>query len=98
MTAMLDNKVVMLAGLGGIGNGLARRYYDEGARLVIGDLDGDLSRRVAGELDAAGERGRGVRLDGAEEESVIAMVKLAVDTSGRLDGVHLNFANAADAY
>jgi NAD(P)-dependent dehydrogenase (short-subunit alcohol dehydrogenase family) len=98
MTALLDNKVVMVAGLGGIGNGLARRYFDEGARLVIGDLDGDLARRVAGELDAAGERVLGVPLDGADEESVTAMVKLAVDTFGRLDGVHVNFANAADAY
>jgi NAD(P)-dependent dehydrogenase (short-subunit alcohol dehydrogenase family) len=82
MTALLDNKVVMVAGLGGIGNGLARRYFDEGALLVIGDLDDDLARRVAGELDTAGQRVLGVRLDGADEESVIAMVKLAVDTFG----------------
>ena len=40
MTGLLDNKVVIVAGLGGIGNGLARRYADEGGRLVIGDLDG----------------------------------------------------------
>jgi NAD(P)-dependent dehydrogenase (short-subunit alcohol dehydrogenase family) len=98
MTALLDNKVVIVAGLGGIGNGLARRYFDEGALLVIGDLDGDLARRVAGELDAASERVLGVPLDGADEESVIATVKLAVDTFGRLDGVHVNFTNAADAY
>src|SRR6476659_9579184 len=98
MTALLDNKVVIVAGLGGIGNGLARRYFDEGALLVIGDLDGDWARRVAGELDAASERVLGVPLDGADEESVIATVKLAVDTFGRLDGVHVNFTNAADAY
>jgi NAD(P)-dependent dehydrogenase (short-subunit alcohol dehydrogenase family) len=98
MKALLDNKVVIVAGLGGIGNGLARRYFEEGALLVIGDLDGDLARRVASELDAAGELVLGVRLDGADEESVIAMVKLAVDTFGRLDGVHVNFTNAADAY
>lgn len=98
MTALLDNKVVIVAGLGGIGNGLARRYFDEGALLVIGDLDGDLARRVAGELDAASERVLGVPVDGADEESVIATVKLAVDTFGRLDGVHVNFTNAADAY
>jgi NAD(P)-dependent dehydrogenase (short-subunit alcohol dehydrogenase family) len=65
---------------------------------VIGDLDGDVALRVAGELDAAGERVLGVPLDGADEESVTAMVKLAVDTFGRLDGVHVNFTNAADAY
>ena len=37
-------------------------------------------------------------LDGADEDSVISIVKLAVDTFGRLDGMHVNFTNAADAY
>lgn len=98
MTRLLDDKVVIVAGLGGIGNGLARRYADEGALLVIGDLDGELSSRVAAEVDPSGKRVRGVALDGADESSVIGIVKLAVDTFGRLDGIHLNFTNAADAY
>jgi NAD(P)-dependent dehydrogenase (short-subunit alcohol dehydrogenase family) len=98
VTRLLDDKVVIVAGLGGIGNGLARRYADEGALLVIGDLDGELSSRVAAEVDPSGERVRGVALDGADESSVIGIVKLAVDTFGRLDGIHLNFTNAADAY
>jgi NAD(P)-dependent dehydrogenase (short-subunit alcohol dehydrogenase family) len=95
---MLENKVVIVAGLGGIGNGLARRYADEGARLVLGDLDAELASRVAADIDPSGERVRGVRLDGADEESVIAIVKLAVDTFGCLDGLHVNFTNAADAF
>jgi NAD(P)-dependent dehydrogenase (short-subunit alcohol dehydrogenase family) len=98
VTRLLDDKVVIVAGLGGIGNGLARRYADEGALLVIGDLDGELSSRVAAAVDLSGERVRGVALDGADESSVIGIVKLAVDTFGRLDGIHLNFTNAADAY
>jgi NAD(P)-dependent dehydrogenase (short-subunit alcohol dehydrogenase family) len=95
---LLENKVVILAGLGGIGNGLARRFADEGAQLVIGDLDAELGPRVATEIDPSGERVLGVRLDGADEDSVISIVKLTVDTFGRLDGLHLNFTNAADAF
>ena len=98
MTRLLDNKVVIVAGLGGIGNGLARRYADEGGRLVIGDLDAELASRVAADLDPSGERVRGVPLDGADEDSVVSIVKLAVETFGRLDGMHVNFTNAADAY
>jgi NAD(P)-dependent dehydrogenase (short-subunit alcohol dehydrogenase family) len=98
MARLLENKVVMVAGLGGIGNGLVRRYADEGALLVIGDLDGELALRVAADLDPSGERVRGAWLDGADEDSVVSIVKLAVDTFGRLDGVHVNFTNAADAY
>jgi NAD(P)-dependent dehydrogenase (short-subunit alcohol dehydrogenase family) len=98
MTGLLENKVVIVAGLGGIGNGLAHRYADEGALLVIGDLDAELASRVAADLDPSRERVRGVPLDGADEDSVISIVKLAVDTFGRLDGMHVNFTNAADAY
>ena len=98
MAGLLENKVVIVAGLGGIGNGLARRYAGEGALLVIGDLDAELASDVAGDLDPSGERVRGVKLDGADEDSVIAIVKLAADTFGRLDGIHVNFTNAADAY
>src|SRR5215218_11106212 len=94
----LENKVVILAGLGGVGNGLARRYADEGARLVVGDLDAELTSRVVADLDPSGQRVLGVALDGADEQSVIAIVRLAVDTFGRLDGMHVNFTNAADAY
>jgi NAD(P)-dependent dehydrogenase (short-subunit alcohol dehydrogenase family) len=98
VTGQLQDKVVIVAGLGGIGNGLAKRYADDGALLVIGDLDGELAVRVAEEIDPSGERVRGVGFDGADEGSVEGLVSLAVDGFGRLDGMHLNFTNAADAY
>src|SRR5215213_7479013 len=98
MTGLLQNKVVIVAGLGGIGNGLAGRYADEGALLVLGDLDAELASRIATELDPSAQRVHGVALDGSDEASVIGAVDLAVGTFGRLDGVHLSFTNAADAY
>jgi NAD(P)-dependent dehydrogenase (short-subunit alcohol dehydrogenase family) len=97
VAGLLENKVVIIAGLGGIGNGLARRYADEGALLVIGDLDAELASRVAADLPS-GAQVCGVALDGADEDSVLSAVEPAVDTFGRLDGMHLNFTNAADAY
>jgi NAD(P)-dependent dehydrogenase (short-subunit alcohol dehydrogenase family) len=50
---------------------------------VIGDAD--LASRVAEELDPSGKRVRGIPLDGADEDSVVSIVKLAVETFGRLD-------------
>ncbi|WP_231967309.1 SDR family oxidoreductase [Mycobacterium sp. E136] len=90
-------KVIIVAGLGGIDNGLARRFADEGARLVVGDIDADQVQRVVTEIDPAGERIRGTHLDGTDEQSVASAVALAVDTFGRLDGMHVSFTNAADA-
>ncbi len=81
MTGLLENKVVIIAGLGGIGNGLAQRYADEGAMLVIGDLDAELTSRVADEVDPSGDRVHGVAFDGADEDSAASIVKLAVDSS-----------------
>ena len=95
---LLENKVIIVAGLGGIGNGLARQYFDEGGRLVLGDIDSETVSRVVADIDPSGQRMLGVALDGADEESVISIVRLAVDTFGRLDGLHVNFTNAADAY
>src|SRR4051794_30375334 len=97
MPGLLENKVVIVVGLGGIGNGLARRYADEGALLVIGDLDAELASRVAEDLDPLAQRVRGVALDGADEASVIAGVDRAAGPCGRLDGVHLTFTNADEA-
>ena len=96
VSGLLEGKVVIVAGLGGIGNGLVRRYADEGARLVVGDLDEETVARVVAENDP--EAVVGVRLDGAEEESVVSIVGLAAERFGRLDGMHVNFTNAADAY
>lgn len=98
MTGLLQDKVVIVAGLGGVGNGLAKRYADEGAQLVIGDLDAELALRVAAEIDPSGKRVLGLGFDGADDDSVAGVVTLAVDSFGRLDGMHLNFTNAADAY
>jgi NAD(P)-dependent dehydrogenase (short-subunit alcohol dehydrogenase family) len=95
---LLENKVIIVAGLGGIGNGLARRYAEEGARLVVGDLDRDLALQVADDLDPSSLRVHGVALDGADEASAASIVAHAVEAFGRLDGMHLNFTNAADAY
>lgn len=98
VAGLLDNKVVIVAGLGGVGNGLARRYADEGALLVIGDLDAELTARVADDIDPSGERVRAVAFDGADEDSARGVVELAIGAFGRLDGMHLNFTNASDAY
>jgi NAD(P)-dependent dehydrogenase (short-subunit alcohol dehydrogenase family) len=95
---MLDGKVVVLAGVGGIGDTLARRYVQEGARLVFGDIDGDHAVALGKEIDPEGTRAVGTYLDGADKSSVAALIDLARARFGRIDGFHANFALVADAY
>jgi len=96
MTARLQGKVIVVAGAGGIGNELARRYAAEGAAVVLGDLVADLAGEVAAGIVAAGGQAVGVRLDGADDESLRALVATAERRFGGLDGFHANYASFAD--
>ncbi len=92
----LEGKVILVAGAGGIGNALARRYAAEGACVVLGDIDGAMAEAEAAGIVAEGGRAIGTTLDGADEDAVAAAVALAVSSYGGLDGLHANFASFRD--
>ncbi len=90
---MLEDKIIILAGAGFVGSGCARRYFQENARVVIGDIDGEAARRLAAEIDPSGARVFGTELDGGEESSIKALVDFCVSKFGGLHGFHANFAS-----
>lgn len=92
----LENKVIVVAGAGGIGDELARRYAAEGAAVVIGDRDAAVAQVVAGEIESTGGRAVATPLDGADDASIAALVRLAVARFGGLDGFHANYASFLD--
>ena len=50
----LQGKVILVAGAGGIGGGLARRYAAEGAHVVLGDIDLDGAEQVVADIRLQG--------------------------------------------
>jgi NAD(P)-dependent dehydrogenase (short-subunit alcohol dehydrogenase family) len=83
MPGRLEGKVaVVTGGASGIGEGTVRLFLDEGARVVISDLQADLGSALAAEL---GDRTRFIRTDVTVEADVAAAVDLAVSAFGRLD-------------
>ena len=52
MKGLTNKRVVITGGASGIGAATARRLAAEGARVAIGDVQLDLAREVAGEIDA----------------------------------------------
>ena len=83
MSGRLDGKVAVITGAAsGIGAGTARRFVDEGASVVVADLQADAGGAVAAAL---GDRARFAQADVTNEDDVAAAVDLAVSEFGRLD-------------
>lgn len=92
MQGRLVGKVIIVAGAGGIGTGLAKRYVAEGASVIVGDIDAAAAEDAAAQAGEGGGAVCGVALDGADEESIRSAVERAQIDFGGLDGFHANFA------
>ncbi len=77
-----DKVAVVTGGACGIGQATARRFVEEGASVVIADLQVGAGEALAAEL---GRKARFVRTDVTREEDVAAAVDRAVSVFGRLD-------------
>ncbi|MBC9821552.1 3-oxoacyl-ACP reductase [Terrabacter sp. MAHUQ-38] len=81
MAGRLDGKVaVITGGCSGIGLATVRRFAEEGAKVVIGDLDETNGPRVAEEVG-----GGFVRTDVVSKADVDALFRTAKDTYGSVD-------------
>ncbi len=81
MAGRLTGKVaVVTGGCSGIGLATSRRFAEEGADLVIGDVDGESGERIAGELGGAF-----VRCDVTSPEDVELLFRTAKQTFGSVD-------------
>ena len=80
MQRLQDRVAVVTGGASGIGLATARRFAEEGARVVIADLDETTGKAVAEEVG-----GLFVRADVTSEEDVRAMYAFAKEAYGSVD-------------
>jgi NAD(P)-dependent dehydrogenase (short-subunit alcohol dehydrogenase family) len=83
MAGRLDGRVALITGAAsGIGAGTARRFVDEGAQVVLADLQDDAGAALAEEL---GDGAVFAHTDVTVEADVATAVDRAVEAFGRLD-------------
>lgn len=95
MSNELDGKVaVITGGARGIGRAMVEAFVEEGARVVIADIDADTGAATAAEL---GEAVAFVHTDVSDRDSIAAALDRAVATFGALD-VLVNNAGIASSF
>lgn len=79
----LDNKVAIVTGAGGgFGEGIAKQYIAEGAKVVVADIRGEEAKRVATSL---GKNASAFTCDVSKKADIKALVDHTVKTFGTLD-------------
>ncbi len=83
MSGRLDDMVAVITGAAsGIGAGTARRFVDEGASVVLADIQQEIGESLAAEL---GDSAAFALTDVTSEDDVAAAVGMAVARWGQLD-------------
>ena len=81
----LVGKIAIVTGAGsGFGQGIATRYAEEGATVVVNDLNGEAAERVAAAITTAGGRASAFAGAVSSDGDVRALVDHALSTFGDL--------------
>ncbi|MEX0346269.1 MAG: SDR family oxidoreductase [Rhizobiaceae bacterium] len=79
----LANKTAIITGAAsGFGEGMAKRFAEEGAKIVVADLNTKDAERVAAEI---GDAAVAISADVSNKDDIAAAVHAAMDMSGRVD-------------
>jgi len=91
MKLRLEGKSLIITGASsGIGKAAAIGAAEQGASVILADVNDTAGSALAGELLEAGHKARFVHCDIANPDDVAAMVRAAVESYGRLDGAFNN--------
>ncbi len=82
----LNGKVAIVTGGGsGFGEGIAKRFVEEGCKVVVNDINVEGGERVAAQINSSGGEAAFTKGDVSKDADWAAMLKFALDTFGSLD-------------
>jgi NAD(P)-dependent dehydrogenase (short-subunit alcohol dehydrogenase family) len=80
-----DQVVIVTGGAHGIGRACACAFADEGATVVIADIDAEDGGKAAEEIQARGGRARSISTDVGDAAQAQALIDRTLEAFGRLD-------------
>tara|TARA_Y100000996_G_scaffold177556_1_gene138450 strand:- start:1433 stop:2206 length:774 start_codon:yes stop_codon:yes gene_type:complete len=92
---LLNKKVIVTGGSRGIGAGIVKRLFNEGAEIIIADIKEDLAAKLMENLDS--EKINFVHTDLSKEEEIINLIDFAKNKWGALD-ILINNAGIEDGF
>ena len=93
----VKDRVALVTGSGrGIGEGIVKKLAENGAKIVVNDVDQENIDRVVEEIRAAGGDAIGIKADITQKAQVQDMFKKVVDHFGRIDILVNNAGIAKD--
>jgi NAD(P)-dependent dehydrogenase (short-subunit alcohol dehydrogenase family) len=100
MRGLQDKVIVVAAGGTGatdgtshgasIGGATARRLAQEGARVVVGDINEPAALRTVELIEAEGGKAVAHQFDAGEDDQIKSLMDRAISEFGGIDGVHYN--------
>lgn len=79
--------IIVTGGGGGIGEGIARRLAEEGASVIVNDINPALGEKVAADIRARGGQAAFFAADVTQGPQVAALVETALQLNGKLDAM-----------
>lgn len=76
---------IVTGGAVGLGRAIARALAEEGAQIVVADINTEGADQVVEDIEKAGGQGLAIKTDVSERESVQAMVDEVIEELGRID-------------
>ncbi len=94
----LEGKVAIITGSGrGLGKEAAFLFAEEGAKVVVGDINYESAEEVAAAIGEKGGEAMAVKLDVTDSASIQAMVDKVLERFGSIDVLVNNAGITADA-
>ncbi|HEX4330337.1 MAG TPA: glucose 1-dehydrogenase [Burkholderiales bacterium] len=84
----LSSKITIVTGAGsGIGAGIAKRFAQEGAKVIVADINAAAGEAITAEINQAGGAAQFIAADVTKDASVKALIDATLKLHGSLDCV-----------